>query len=237
MTTIVSAFIANVNNYSLEKYITNGKELVNIPINKIIFIDQTLYDQFNEYKNEYTIFIPTTKADIYLYEYINQLTNFKLIADNNLKNTIDYIFVQCNKTEWLRKAIESNPFKSDNFIWVDFGIKHVLSSGILPFNVQNLKKNLDKVRIGHIWTLDPSFTCYVKIYEDIAWYFAGGVFGGDKKSIIKFADLVKEKCIEVIKIHKTLMWEVNIWYLVYKENNDLFSCYKCNHNDSLITNF
>ena len=33
------------------------------------------------------------------------------------------------------------------------------------------------------------------------------------------------------------MWEVNIWYLVYKENKELFDNYYCNHNNTIIDNY
>ena len=48
---------------------------------------------------------------------------------------------------------------------------------------------------------------------------------------------MKEKCIKIINEKKTLMWEVNIWYLIYKENNNLFDCYNCDHNESVVSNY
>ena len=77
----------------------------------------------------------------------------------------------------------------------------------------------------------------MNIYKSIHWYFAGGVFGGDSKSLIKFANLVKEKCIETITLNNTIMWEVNIWWIIYKENTELFSIYKCDHDNSIIDNY
>ena len=35
----------------------------------------------------------------------------------------------------------------------------------------------------------------------------------------------------------TIMWEVNIWYLIYKENKELFNSYGCNHDKTLIDNY
>ena len=75
------------------------------------------------------------------------------------------------------------------------------------------------------------------IYKDITWYFAGGVFGGDSKALIKFADLTKQQCIKTIENYKTLMWEVNVWFQVYLDNPDLFSLYNCDHNHTLIGNY
>ncbi len=102
-----------------------------------------------------------------------------------------------------------------------------------------LGSNFDfsKVRLGSLMLWDPKIVYSYNIYKDIVWYFTGGIFGGNKESLIKFADLVKEKCIETIVNQKTIMWEVNIWYLVYKDHPELFSYYKCDHDDSLIENY
>lgn len=33
------------------------------------------------------------------------------------------------------------------------------------------------------------------------------------------------------------MWEVNIWFLIYLENKDLFDYYSCDHNNTIIDNY
>jgi hypothetical protein len=144
----------------------------------------------------------------------------------------------CSKTEWITKAIELNYFNSTNFIWIDFGIKHIFNCDDNDFikKIENINKKIyTKIRIGSIWKLDIQY--YGDIYKDIRWYFAGGVFGGDIKSLIQFTDLMKEKCIYIMKTKNTIMWEVNIWYLIYKEIPDLFDYYTCDHNSSLIENY
>ena len=50
MTTIVSAFISNVNSRKdrkIEKYVEYGKLLLQTKIQKIIFIDELIFDEFN----------------------------------------------------------------------------------------------------------------------------------------------------------------------------------------------
>jgi hypothetical protein len=144
----------------------------------------------------------------------------------------------CNKTEWIRKAIENDIFNSKNFIWIDFGIKQVCnwSDNEFILKLDNLQvKNYDKVRIGHIWDLSVIYDS--DILKQITWYFAGGVFGGNKNILLKFADLMKDKCIEIMNITDSIMWEVNIWYILYKETPDLFEPYSCNHNNSIIDNY
>ena len=248
MTTLVSAFIANANqrsDRSVEDYIAYGKKILESKINKIIFMDETIIDKLSNYSyNSNTIIIPIKKSDNYLYAYKDQITNFQLNTTYPEKDTLEYMITMCGKTEHVRKAIELNPFQSSQFIWVDFGIIYIFKNDDIKLqnSLSNIQNNLyDNVRIGSIW--DPelySAMCLnfnINIYKDITWYFAGGVFGGNPKALIQFADLMQKQCIKIIQEKQTLMWEVNIWYQIFSENKDLFSLYKCDHNSTILENY
>ena len=174
--TLVSAFISNINNRDerlLDKYYELGKVLLKTSINKIIFLDEIMYELINNnYNKDNTLLIKINKKDIYF------LINFELNTQNIKKDTMEYIFTQCNKTEWIKEAILLNHFNTENFIWVDFGIRHVFTSSDEEFinKINNLQyKIYDNVRIANIWNLDILY--FINIYKDIACYFAGGVFG------------------------------------------------------------
>ena len=191
-----------------------------------------------DYDISNTNIVKIKKKDIYLYEYINSLSQFNLNTDNPKKDTIEYIITQCNKTEWVKSAIELNTFNTNNFIWVDFGIRYIFNCSDEEFieKINELKYKVYKnVRIGNIWNLQNNYN--INIYKDIAWYFAGGIFGGNKESLLHFSNKIKEKCIDIILTKNTLMWEVNIWYLIYNENKEIFDNYSCNHNNSIIDNY
>lgn len=241
MTTIVSAFIANANqrqDRNIDDYIEYGKKLIATDANKIIFIDETILElKLNFETTRNTVIVPVKKTDNYLYAYKEKITNFHLNTTFPEKDTLEYMFTMCHKTEYIRKAIELNPFQSEQFIWVDFGINHIFNNDGEMFNniISRLNsKKFDNIRIGSIWS--PHFKC-MNIYKNIAWYFAGGVFGGDTDALIKFADLTKAQCIKTIEENQTLMWEVNIWFLVFLENRKLFSLYSCDHNPSILDNY
>ena len=243
MNTIVSAFVSNINNrddISLNKYYELGKLLLKSTVPKIIFVDETMFNLINllDYDISNTNIVKIEKKEIYLYEYINNLSQFNLNTDNPKKDTIEYIITQCNKTEWVKSAIELNTFNTNNFIWVDFGIRYIFNCSDEEFieKINELKYKVYKnVRIGNIWNLQNNYN--INIYKDIAWYFAGGIFGGNKESLLHFSNKIKEKCIDIILTKNTLMWEVNIWYLIYNENKEIFDNYSCNHNNSIIDNY
>lgn len=239
MTTIVSSFICDVNNQkSLSKYILCGQLLLKANINKVIYIDEKIADQFSKFNNHNTKIIPLDRYTLYLYDYMNKLPNFYLNTNTPNKDTLEYMFVMCSKTEIIRYAIESNHFNSNQFIWIDFGINHIFKCSEEDFiqKIENLNnKNYDKVRISSIWDLNHSTN--INLHNTIAWYFAGGVFGGGVKALIEFANLTKENCINIMLVHKTLMWEVNIWYYIYLNNKDLFNCYHSDHNATIIDHY
>ena len=237
--TIVSAFISNVNDrYEeiLNRYYNVGKFLLQSNSPKIIFVDEGMFNLIgDDYDKTNTVIIKINKTDMYLYEYVEYLTNFNLNTTNEKKDTFEFIFTMCNKTEWLRQAVSLNCFNTDNFIWVDFGIRHIFKCADDKFieKINNLKfSKYDNIRIGGIWNINRHYN--FDIYKDITWYFAGGVVGGHKNALLQFADAMKTKCIEIIKEHNTIMWETNIWYLLYKENSLVFNIYNCNHDHSLI---
>jgi len=242
MTILVSAFLANVNkrkDRNIEKYFEYGKKLLSVPIQKIIFMDENCFDIFKIFQNDYTYIIPFKKKNMYFYdpEYFDKITKFNINSTFHEKDTLEYMFTICYKTEFVKDAIKYSK-KNEQFIWIDFGINHVMNCSDTEFVekiVTICSKNYDNVRIGSIW--DINYNYRIDIYKDIAWYFAGGIFGGNSNSLLKFAELVKEKCIKIIKENYTLMWEVNVWLIVYKENLELFSLYKCDHNNSIIDNY
>jgi len=82
MTTIVSSFLSNINSRkdrTAEKYFEYGKFLLQTNTQKIIFIDEPIFDEFKNYSNEYTYLIPIQKESIYLYKYKELITKCDFI--------------------------------------------------------------------------------------------------------------------------------------------------------------
>jgi len=243
MTTLVTGFLTNVNqkvDCNTEKFYQLGILFLQAKIPKIVFVDQIMYDRIHTYENDNTKIILIDKTDYELYQYMNNdvLTNFSLNTDNLAKDTIEFMFTMCNKTEWVRQAIQLNYFNTENFTWIDFGIRHVFKcedDTYINILESLYDKTYNNIRIGTIWNLQAIYC--IDIYKDISWYFAGGVFGGNKEKLLQFADLMKDKCLQIIFEKKTIMWEVNIWYLIYLENKDLFDTYHCGHDNLIITNY
>lgn len=244
-TTFVSAFLININqrkDRSIQNYIEYGKSLIQSKVNKIIFIDHTLYEVFQTYlSNPYTFYLPYQKEDMYFYKEYNDddFNHFSLHTERPDKDTKDYMFAMCHKTEFIRHAIEKNPFvlKNDQYVWVDFGLNHMCKMSDDDFSSHLVRCSshiYPNVRIASIWDVNRDYTHKYNVYHDILWHFAGSMFGGQKEKMIEFADQVKNKIDQIIKDKHSLMWEVNVWWLVYKENNNLFLPYYGSHDKTIL---
>ena len=263
---IVSSFLSNVNNNrSTETYIEYGKKILYEPnVHVILFIEKKIfYEYLQEFDSktihtfillgkeyEYMlhhkkIFIFIEKEDNYLYEYHQLITNFQVNTDNPNKDTIDYMFCMCYKTECMQMAIhfmkQHNLFEDKiEYIWLDFGIYHIVKNDNLFIEEINnmvnrpLNKN-NKIRIA---TFPNNIDNYFDLTKNVCWFFLGGIFGGFEEELLLFSQLMRETSIQFIHNHKSFIWEVNLWYLIYIQKKELFDCYYCNnHNIQMIQNY
>ena len=93
----------------------------------------------------------------------------------------------------------------------------------------------DRVTFARCW--DPNHVYYGDIYRDVNWLFAGSVFGGGGNAMQKFALRVREKCLQVLRERNTIMWEINIWVLIYREVPELFALYPSDHSEILFRGY
>jgi len=239
--TIVSAFVTDVNtrkDLDISKYIEFGKKLLEMDVPKVIFIEEPIFQMYFKQANyPKTKFVMINKFNMYLYDYKDKITNFHINSSKPEKDTVDFLFVQCNKTEWIRTVALQNPFKTVQFVWIDFGIYHIVRNDALFLKTIHHISNTEcsKVSICSCWNLRLPFVR--NIHKDVAWYFAGGIFGGEPEYLIKFADKMKEKTIQYIQENNSLVWETNLWYQIYLENADLFSPYLADHNVCMLQNY
>ena len=278
-TIFVSAYITSINtNRNISEYIECGKKMLDIDIFQVIFIEKHIFYEYlqNYIVSDFTngcfiynidsqikkfdyviygkkIFVFFDRDDNYLYKYKSDVTDFYIETDNHSKDTIDYMFVQCHKTEWVKMAIilmkqVINTIVNVNFLWIDYGIYHMIrNEDVFKRELEELvtrnnlnKKDSNSLRIAGCWDINliyNNMNIEVDIYKKITWYFAGSVFGGNESILIDFADKMKERSIKIMKEKKTLMWEINIWYLLCLENREMFNTYICNHDTTIISNY
>jgi hypothetical protein len=246
VTTLVSGFIDitrldnNYKNKSIDKFIEYGNKFIDIPVPKIIFIEEHILDSLH--KNQYTKFIITKSDDLWLSSYIEKIKRHKnKISDNPLKDTIYYLMVQNQKTEWVRLVKNKyNFFNSYQFMWIDFGIFHLSNDDVLFTNAiiektkyiihqniiyipilllykQRLLINESTVKIE----LPKEFLDEEYFSANPIWFMLGGMFMTTLYSIDIFADLCKSHILELLD-KNIFTFEINIWTLIYNLYPSLF---------------
>jgi len=239
MNTIVSAFVDLGSHYKdkdIQKYIELGIKLLSIDVPKIIFLEPSSYYFLKDKLFPKTHFILIKKNNLFMWD-LKESFKRNQIKANPQKDNSEYFTIIANKTEWMSSAIDLNPFKTDQFTWIDFGIFHVIRDETLftKYIQQISSKQYQKIRIASIWDLTQLYN--IDWQKKIMWYFAGGVFGGPASSLKEFAKKTKQLYLDTITDIGYIPWEVNIWYLVYKQSPELFDPYYGNHDVSILENY
>lgn len=235
MTTIVSGFIMVNTLRDRDFYIKMSIPLLKLKYPKIIFLEKESMDLVKHYENEYTQFIPFKKDELFLSDKTEQINNAILpIHRNPTKDTKEYMMIQLQKTDWLKRAIEMNPYQTENFLWIDFGIYHIIDDELVfqKYMKTIMKKTYETIRIPGC--SNPSHTSVV--FDKTDWTFCGGIVGGKKENLLDFHKYVCETIFYLLT-QRIFCWEVNVWHLVQKNHPELFSWYYANHNLSMLSNY
>jgi hypothetical protein len=150
------------------------------------------------------LFIFIEKEDNYLYEYHQLITDFQVNTDNPNKDTIDYMFCMCYKTECIKMAIhfmkQHNLFEDKiEYIWLDFGIYHIVKNDNLFQEELNqlVKRPLNKNNKIRIAAFPNNINNSFNLTKNVCWFFLGGIFGGFEEELLLFFDGYKLSKIEL----------------------------------------
>lgn len=290
---LVSAFLTQINSRvdrNVDKYIEYGKKWIALPFPKVVFLEPTvvleyfpdisggfcnvciddpaLEKQLNVFVDvkTQTVFVQFEGANMYFHKYKRRITRFHLNTPNPKKDTLEYMFVQCFKTEWMRMAVQlcetqfaktwlpsSCSTNNIQYIWNDFGIYHMFEKhhaedkdalfreSYLQLETRCSRRFVDACSSGYpfqsvyfagCW--EPQLAIPIDVYTTICWVFAGSVFGGFRDGIIELADKMKRKCIWLMCEKGVLVWEINVWYMLYQDTPRLFEFYRCDHTPAII---
>lgn len=255
--TFVSAFIdlnEDRKNYrSLNTYISLFKTLANSGISICLYLSPNLENIGIELQELYSNvkFIKTVKLEeMQTYKIINEL-NPKLPEKRcPIKDSLNYMILMNSKAEFVYNSSIINPFNTEHFAWIDFGICHVLSEpDIILKKLYNFSTNnlIEKMLLFPIcWSQEQSKKNLYNIKNNISWRFCGGFFIGDKQSIKDMYLLIQKELPQFISwdfansntdnsnINKIITWEVNLWDWLEQNCNWQLYTYKADHNNSIL---
>lgn len=241
-TTFVTAF-CSIDDYkvpgkSLDHYFNQFTLLAKTGIPLAVYISSHLKDLFSNLIKPY----PHVKLmdvldihDTWIYKTAH-VDGIKLpMKRNELKDTFDYMVMQNLKLELCQRVIQKNPFHTEYFAWIDFGIFHVVK------DFQKTTSQLQSISKTNFIKTNVIFPgCWPKglyidyILNQICWRYCGGFFLGHQDALCEMWQKYQLYLQEFIKNYKMMTWEVNLWAALEYQTDWSPIHYMADHNDSML---
>uniref|UniRef100_A0A6C0BMM1 Uncharacterized protein n=1 Tax=viral metagenome TaxID=1070528 RepID=A0A6C0BMM1_9ZZZZ len=212
MTTVVTAYfdlakIEGTNRANEIDYFQWAEALMATDCDMVIFIDHHLYDRVLNMRGQYkhrTLIIPCSLDDIPTMQK-GKYTETKHSTTNS-KDTSLYKCLTWCKLDFIKMAIDMNPFNSRYFSWVDFGIFKVHRSNEMSFRIPQRDDQICLHEI--IPTFQSDISDLNSFYSTFRHNIAGGYFSGSIESLTWFID----------EFHRTLDESISQGHRVHEQN-------------------
>lgn len=200
-------------------YLEKSIKTLSISKNMYIFISSDIYDHvYNIRKNlnllDKTKIVIIDEKNLYMIQHYNKI-NENII--NNWKPYDNPYYIMCvaTRNNYVKSAIEDNYFKTNYFIWVDFGLNHIVN---IPDNFHlHINQNY-KIRIG--WVARVHRNNFVFNHETLA----GGLYGGHYKALLNFFELHDKWFIRLMNRGLNINNDKVLFYM-FEEYPELFDVY------------
>jgi len=241
MTTLVSGFIDRSRydpvrpSRPVEFYLEHGKALLALDVPKVIFLEPHVIALLEETikASPHTTVVPFTKEEM---EYWPSRNRFLACppppGGSPSKDTHDFMIVMLNKVSWCIQAEALNPYTTELFAWVDFGINYILKEVSLNDAVTHLVAP-GRVRPGTLRI--PGCKHFFPPYHpaQLVWKYCGGLFCGDVATLKRMQ--ADQRTVVVHLLDANLVtWEVTVWYYMQAPYMDR---YIANHDATMFTQF
>lgn len=219
-------------NRQMDQYLQIAEQfMMTLPYPLMIFInpdDAILYEFITQKRQKYldkTFIYQERLCDTYFYKDLDRIRELQQtypIYNGDLKHeTPLYVILNNNKFHFIEKAIESNPFESSHFIWMDLGINHVARNTerihewilCVPNKIKQLCIN-PYIEYGE--TID--------IFHNIYHHMAGGLFSGNAQYLKQYSEAFKAKTAQ---IYSEGWWQVDeaVMTMVQRETQTGSICF------------
>ena len=223
MITLVSAFLCGSKpKHSPEEYLGHFHRIADTGAPIILFLDPRT--GWTSFPDTVTVF-PICLTDTWIGRTIPE--DVELPSCRGSGDTREYMMIQHTKTEFLRRASECNPYGTEWFAWVDFGLGHVFRDP--EATCERLRTLVPPpvpcIRTAGIWSFTPD-----DLTSCVCWRFAGGFMLAHSSKIHAIDDAV---AASVSRSLPRFAWEVNTWADVERRGLDL-GWFLASHDDTIV---
>jgi len=145
------------------------------------------------------------------------------------KETSYFALMTWSKIFFMEEVIKLNPYKTEYFGWIDFGIHHVTCNNI-PNDINNLLIPLTpKIRIlERIWTTELEMKDIVDYAKKLRCKMAGGLWIAKEEYMILFIKYFKKYLYKLLS-KRLVVQEEGIFGIIYHKHKDIFDTFLGNY--------
>lgn len=230
---VVSCYYKLSSKHSHDNYdIWINNLLKNTKMNIIIFTSNDLIDYFSKFKefnkNIKLIIKEFDDLDI-LKKYNYKFWEYQRTLDPTpLVRTKECYIIWNSKMNFIKEAIEFNPFNSDKFIWNDIGSMRDInfSQKIIKYPIYNNVSNnkLDIILINKYNNIQQE-------YFQNEVHLSGSIFGSSRDVFLKIIDLYYKYFNEYVNQNLFIGCDQQILSTLYIKNKELFNLISPNNNN------
>lgn len=213
---------------NIDDYIEKGKFLSTLPYNMVIFTDIYLYDKIAELRRNLehqTLIIVKEFSETFYYKYLDKtrhlMDKYTIYNRSGGKDTLLYIILNHNKFYFMEETIKLDPFSSTKYMWMDFGITHVAQNQESIHRwITNVPDKIKQMMIMPYVESPPPKEYFKHIRHNVA----GGLFSGAKLNILKYIQLYKKYCLQIMD-EEWYQLDEAIMTMIIRDHPSLFELY------------
>ena len=231
-TIVTSYFKLNVSKASHETYVEWMKNMLVIENPMVIFCDEGSREFIEKERNRTegrdTVIITTTFTEFHSYKYANEYAaNYKVDIEQRVGHTPLLYMIWAEKSHFLKRAIELDPFRTDYFLWVDIGCFRTPNTQYLNWPNPQRVAQLDHSKVLLLSVVpftDSELLCDTK--ENLPLFqftnrIGGTMFGGGKEVLLRWHDAYYNTLEYFISISRFIGKDQSIMNSVYLLNRDM----------------
>lgn len=227
MTTIVTAYFqlktAKASHNTYVKWMQNMLA-INNPM--VIFCDSQSMPLIQSMRNaNNTIIIETKFNDFYSFKYSRAFAeHYAMDKEKNVGHNMFLYMIWNEKSHFLKRAIELNPFNSEYFLWVDIGCFRVPNTQYInwpnPAKIATLNKSKVLMLSINPFTEQELNSIELPSFQH-SNRIGGCIFGGYKDALLIWHDKYYKMLEHFISIGRFIGKDQSIMNSVYLLNKDL----------------
>lgn len=226
---------------SKNTYFEKARLLFNKPFPLVIFTEPQFKDEILALRPQelhpITQIITKDYEELTFYEHFKRFEEnhikYKVINLDLIKFTPLYKFIVTQKTNFVKEVVESNPFNTTKFAWMDLRLHDRYD---MP--IEETNRVMSEILPGRVKLMFMTWLHPREIYDRHDFYewtrgkVAAGFFGGEREPLLKFAELCQNEFMEAVH-WDTCPTDEMIYSWITHYNPHLFDPYVGEYGDCL----